>query len=474
MARGFLSSVERERLSTYPTDISDWDLGQFFTLTPDDLKMVEQQRGDDNRLGFALQLCTLRYLGFIPNNLLDPPHIIVRLLAHQLDVSIEVIRTYGQREQTRSDHLLQVMHYLRYRRATDDDLTTLENWLVDRAMEHDRSTFLLHIAAERLRWELVLRPGLTVLERLVSTARQRARKNTFENLSHLFTSQGKQFLNHLLEVDEGDYRTPLAWLQKMPNDHTSTQINATLDKIQFLQKAGIPSWDLSAVNPNRLKFLANIGARTTNQQLQRSATIRRYPVLVAFLKQTLFDLTDIAIDLFDANLWERHTDAKAELDERRLKAARSTNEKLRTYKEVVSVVMDDSIPESAVRATIFARYRQRHLQQLVEETESLIRPKHDEAIDLFANRYSYIRRFAPALLETLTFKAHKQAEPLLKAVELLKELNTLGIQAVPHDAPTDFISDAWWEYVVNSEDNLILQRDFAKEGFMCKSNTRFT
>lgn len=168
------------------------------------------------------------------------------------------------------------MHYLHHRRATDDDLTILENWLEDRALEHDRPTFLLHIAAERLRWEFVLRPGLTILERLVSTARQRARKNTFENLSHLFTSQGKRFLNYLLEVDEGDYRTPLAWLQKMPNDHTSTQIIATLDKIQFLQRVGVPAWELGAVNPNRLKFLANIGAWATNQQLQRSATIRRY------------------------------------------------------------------------------------------------------------------------------------------------------------------------------------------------------
>jgi hypothetical protein len=42
--------------------------------------------------------------------------------------------------------------------------------------------------------------------------------------------------------------------------------------------------------------------------------MRRYPVLVAFVKQALFDLTDVAIDLFDACLWQRHVDAKKELD----------------------------------------------------------------------------------------------------------------------------------------------------------------
>lgn len=77
--RGFLTAVERERLSTCPKDISDWDLGRFFTLTPDDIQLLKQLRGDDNHLGFALQLCMLRYLGFIPKDLCDPPATVIKL-----------------------------------------------------------------------------------------------------------------------------------------------------------------------------------------------------------------------------------------------------------------------------------------------------------------------------------------------------------------------------------------------------------
>ena len=58
-----------------------------------------------------------------------------------------------------------------------------------------------------------------------------------------------------------------------------------------------------------------------------------------------------------------------------------------------------------------------------------------EAIDLFANRYGYIRRFAPLFLRTLTFAGHQRAKPLLRAVDLLKELNELGRRAVPPNAP---------------------------------------
>ena len=313
MSKGFLTADQREQLSTYPKELSNTNIGRFFTLTPTDLLKVSQQRGDHNRIGFALQLCTLRYLGFIPSNLLDAPQTVVRLLAHQLGVSPQAINVYGEREQTKSNHLLQIMPYEGYRRASTADLLTLEAWLVERALEHDPPTFLLHTATERMHFNRILRPGLMTLEQIVSAARQRAHEVTFERVSPLLSPERKSFLDDLLALDESSSRTTLSWLQRMPNDHTAPQIIATLEKIRFLQNAGVLNWALSPINPNLLKFLANIGARATNQQMQRANQMRRYPVLIAFLKQTLFLMTDVAIDLFDAYLWQRHTDAKVEI-----------------------------------------------------------------------------------------------------------------------------------------------------------------
>ncbi|MEE8056980.1 MAG: DUF4158 domain-containing protein, partial [Pseudomonadales bacterium] len=66
MRERFLTAAEREKLNTLPWDIPEDDLIRFFTLSPPDRQLINKSRSDHNRLGFALQLCTLRYQGYCP------------------------------------------------------------------------------------------------------------------------------------------------------------------------------------------------------------------------------------------------------------------------------------------------------------------------------------------------------------------------------------------------------------------------
>ena len=52
---------EPERL---PDEIDDETLRKYFTLTKLDLAQVDQCRGPTNKIGFAVQLCTLRWHGY--------------------------------------------------------------------------------------------------------------------------------------------------------------------------------------------------------------------------------------------------------------------------------------------------------------------------------------------------------------------------------------------------------------------------
>ena len=71
-----------------------------------------------------------------------------------------------------------------------------------------------------------------------------------------------------------------------------------LDKLALLHSWAVDQWDMTALNPNRQKFLARLGRKYTVQALRRMGPERRYPILLAVLKETLIDLTDESIDIF--------------------------------------------------------------------------------------------------------------------------------------------------------------------------------
>ena len=104
-------------------------------------------------------------LGFVPDDLSTTPPAAVHFIAGQLDLAPAVIQRYGRRLHTRTEHVLQVQAYLGFRKATAADLEALAQWLLERALEHDKPTLLLQLACEQLRREGIVRPGITRLER---------------------------------------------------------------------------------------------------------------------------------------------------------------------------------------------------------------------------------------------------------------------------------------------------------------------
>ena len=72
MPRTFLTVKERERLAGFPDTVPHWDLITSFTLTDEDHTFLKTYRNDTHRLGVALQLGAVRYLGSLKLSL---PHL---------------------------------------------------------------------------------------------------------------------------------------------------------------------------------------------------------------------------------------------------------------------------------------------------------------------------------------------------------------------------------------------------------------
>jgi TnpA family transposase len=448
MPIAFLTAAERDRLNRFPAQIPDDDLSAFFLLSEADHTAINHYREAHTRLGFALQLCALRYLGFAPDDLCTAPAAVIGYVAQQLRVAPQALEAYGTRRPTRTTHFQQVQAHLHFRTATPLDVYGLQEWLVERALEHDQPMVLFQLACDELRREQIVRPGLTRLERLVATAREQAHRVTWQRLTPLLPPERLACLDALLTPDPSVGRTRLSWLRQEATAPTAPQMLATLAKIACLLEMGVHTWDLAGLNPNRVKWLAQLGWRATNQQLQRMPPMRRYPIILAFLHQALHHHTDVAVELYDQCLWDYHGAAKQALVEFRKAMARSTNEKLLLLRELGQVLLDPAVDDAAVRAASFARVPAPVLRATLEETQHLIRPRHDDAIDFFGMRYSTIRQFAPTFLQTLTFHAQGPDDTVLRAIDVIRTLDRApSRRPVPRDAPMALVTAAWRPYI---------------------------
>ncbi|MDP9353350.1 MAG: Tn3 family transposase [Chloroflexota bacterium] len=450
MPARFLTDAERERLSSFPPSIPAEDLIGYYTLFEADLGRVRDRRGDHNLLGYALALGTLAYLGYCPDDLTQAPAEAVRYVADQLSIDPSVLPMYAERNQTRTDHLREIQEYLDFRNADEEELEALLAWLVERALEHDKPTLLLGLACEKLRVDRVVRPGLSRLKRLVGTARERAVGEMYRRLSPLLAGDISTTLDRLLVREARLKGTPLGWLREGATANTPTAIRGQIEKLHFLRRLGVPDWDVSSLSSNRLKLLSQLGKRDSNQALQRMSMERRYPILLAFLHQAYREITDEVIDLFDRCLGGAYSRAARDLDEFRKGAARSTNEKVLMFRDIGRIVLDPDVPDAALREAIHQYLPKEMLRAKVEETERLVRPLDDSYFDLLGERYNHIRAFSPAFLDAFEFRSNLARNPLLQAVELLRQMNSGRRRKVPEGAPMEFVGPKWKPYVVDS------------------------
>lgn len=160
------------------------ELERFFHLDDEDRRLVALRRRDYNRLGFAVQMVTVRHLGvFLPDPLDVPPEL-VEYLAEQLGIDDpSCVKRYVDRRMTRFEHAdeIQREYGLAAFAAVEAELA---GWIADQAwMTGDGPKAILSGAVAWLRARQALLPGITTLERLVTEGRRVADQRLWSQLT---------------------------------------------------------------------------------------------------------------------------------------------------------------------------------------------------------------------------------------------------------------------------------------------------
>ena len=88
MPASFLSPAQRDSYGQYLGDPSTQELARYFHLDDSDHTQIVEKRGDANRLGFALQLTTVRFVGTFLDDPTAVPPAVLATMSRQLGIEL--------------------------------------------------------------------------------------------------------------------------------------------------------------------------------------------------------------------------------------------------------------------------------------------------------------------------------------------------------------------------------------------------
>ena len=452
--REFLSSEQRLKIISIPINISEKELGIYYTLTENDIDFIMTKRRGSNRLGVALQLCVLRHLGCSLFSVNQVPDKVINYVGKQIKVDSYFFLEYAKREATIYEHLSELKEKFNYSTFSNIEYEKILTYLMQHAFINNDSFYLLNEALIYLRKNKIILPAVTTIESLVGISKQKSENQIFNTLTYNLTLEQKKKLDRVLKIQENSSITVLSWLRENPKNPSPDSFKKVLAKIEYLRKLDLET-DLSTFHPRRLQQIARIGARYQAQAFLRLKNMNeKYAILVVYLLHLLQELTDLCIDINDRIINNLYRKGRKARDNFQKENGKAVNEKLIRFVDLTTILLEAKYSGIDLNIAIESSITWNQLEQEREQTKNLTRPIKYDYIDLLKTRFRYLKQYTPLFLEQLEFKSTAANDSLIQAISVLKKLNLSKKRKIPKDSPIDFIPKRFDDYVINGSQEI--------------------
>ncbi|OYW83068.1 MAG: DDE transposase, partial [Asticcacaulis sp. 32-58-5] len=275
--KSILTAKERAGLLSHPTD--EPLLIEHWTLHPEDLILVNTRRKAETRFALALQLCSLRYPGRLIAAGDTIPAEAVQFLAEQLATRPDVLLDACKRAATRSEHL---------------DLAAAT------------ATFVLSTGVHGSLTDL----AIGALDALVSDKPVHGRQHQ------------------------------ISWLREPPGPQGSRAMIAIIQRLDLIREIDITPKTSELIGMERRINLAAEGKRLTAQNYRQMNAPRRYTTLAATVFELGLDLTDQAINMFEALIARSVRRAHRRREERAQEEALNSQDAMAFLRDLAVVLVD--------------------------------------------------------------------------------------------------------------------------------------
>jgi TnpA family transposase len=279
-SRDLLSASQREQFLKVHVSMSEREIARYYSLSEKDLRIIRRHRRDHNRLGFAVQLCLLRFPGWpLKAGEIPPPHLVFHV-ALQLGINPDLFRKYSyHRDTTRREHVLELQRDFGFRPFDASISRRLAETVLPEALRSPKPVPLVEALLERMRAEKVVFPALSAIESLAWEILTRAETIVVDQLTRRLTAAQAERLDTLTSSDE--VQRGLTWLRQPAGRPSPPNFLRLSERRDFIRAIDIEKDVERSVHQNRLKQLAREGARYSLQHIRNFPAKKRQALLVA-------------------------------------------------------------------------------------------------------------------------------------------------------------------------------------------------
>ncbi|MBZ6646403.1 Tn3-like element Tn5403 family transposase, partial [Klebsiella michiganensis] len=414
--------TERQRAALFDLPTDELSLLKFYTLGDDDLENIRQRRRPENRIGFALQLCALRYPGraLAPGEMI--PREVLSFVGAQLGVPADALLTYATRRQTRQQHMDTLREIYGYKTFTGRGARDLREWTFGQAEDARSNEDLAHRFIVRCRETSTILPAVSTIERLCADALVAAERRIETRIAENLTADVRDHLDKLLSEMLAGNISRFIWLRNFEVGNNSAAANRLLDRLEFLRTLNINHSALASIPAHRIARLRRQGERYFTDGLRDITSDRRWAILAVCVVEWEAAIADAIVETHDRIVGKTWREAKCQHDETISGSKATLTDTIRTFTALGASLLEARSDGTPLEMAVASSVAWDRLAQLVATGTQLSNTLADEPLAYVGQGYHRFRRYAPRMLRCLKLEAAPVAGPLVAAALSIGEM----------------------------------------------------
>ena len=422
-------------------------LDGFATVMPADRPLLATCRSPRTRLELALEILYLRNLGRPLLSGERPSDLLLARVAAQVEATPLDFDPSRSVSRTRRRHFSLAIAHLGLRPFELADVRLVINAARKAADQSDRGDIIVGAQIKVLHAEGVVLPASYILERLGLSARAAARRQALDMIVAGIEPCVRAQLEALLRVDKDLGATRLSWLRQWPQAPSIRNLSGLLDRLSHLREAGLMEMEFSSnATSARRAVIAQEAFLMSAQHMSRLGDNRRLATLCVFVEEIRGQLIDGALHMMDKLLGNLARRAERKKAQRLIDPRLSLPKVLRLHaalgRALVKARTDRADAFAAIDRSVGWENYVATLPVLSEAAGD-----HDGHLDEVVDHHASVHKIAALILPAFTFLSYRINDPLLAAVQIVREVLTSSGKALPVKVPTGYLRDAWRKYL---------------------------